>query len=284
MRKPLPPLNWFRAFEASARTLSFTAAADEIGMTQSAVSQQIRALESRFQVALFARHARGISLTDEGRKLLPQVETALETLTTATERFDTTPRSTDLTVFASISIIEWVISPALSGFQNLFPDVSVRFLSAIWPDEFNMMQADVEVRFGSDKQVGTGAQALLPNNLVALKSPDLSGTLTDLPLIESVGTSRGWQAWGDAAGISGLKPTLFADSYGLALQLAAQGNGVALASSVLANHAVKNGVLELAHPAYIVGKEGYFLSVNKTNPTSVAFGDWLRDLTEPQDA
>ena len=83
MRKPLPPLNWFRAFEASARTLSFTAAAEEISMTQSAVSQQIRALETRLQVSLFARHARGITLTDEGRKLLPQVEAALETLTDA---------------------------------------------------------------------------------------------------------------------------------------------------------------------------------------------------------
>ena len=278
MRKPLPPLNWFRAFEASARTLSFTAAAEEISMTQSAVSQQIRALETRLQVSLFARHARGITLTDEGRKLLPQVEAALETLTDATARFDGAPRETDLTVFASISITEWVISPALQDFRAQHPNISVRFLTAIWPDEFNAMQADVEVRFGSERQVGKDATALLPNDLVALKSPNLRGSLEELPLIEAVGTSRGWQAWSEAAEIEGLKPSLFVDSYGLALQLAAHGNGVALVSSVLAGHAVQSGKLERAHPGVITGKEGYFLCVNRASPASVAFGTWLEEL------
>ena len=66
MAKSLPPLTWFRAFEAAARNLSFTAAADEIGMTQSAVSQHVKALESRLGVALFIRKARGLALTDDG--------------------------------------------------------------------------------------------------------------------------------------------------------------------------------------------------------------------------
>ena len=93
-------------------------------------------------------------------------------------------------------------------------------MSAIWPDEFNTSRADVEIRFGSEKQVGHGAHAILPNDLVALKSPSLHGDISDLPLIEAVGTSQGWAARGEAAGVSGLRPTLYADSYGLALQLA----------------------------------------------------------------
>lgn len=275
MTKPLPPLNWFRAFEAAARRLSFTAAAQDIGLTQSAVSQQIRALESRLGVTLFERRARGLSLTDEGRKLLPQVDAALDMLSNAVDRYAPKVGQSDLTVSASISATEWIISPALSTFTKANPGVSIRFLTAIWPDEFNASAADVEIRFGSSKQAGKDAIPILPNELVALKSPNLRGALPDLPLIEAVGVTRGWSTWGERAGLPGLKPSLYVDSYGLALQLAAEGNGVALASSVLAKNALARGVLEVAHDATITGNEGYFLSVNAENPTAQAFGDWL---------
>src|SRR6056300_740916 len=117
MAKSLPPLTWFRAFEAAARHLSFTAAANEIGMTQSAVSQQVKALETRLRVALFTRHARGLSLTDDGRRLLPQVTSSLGQLAAATESYDTGSPETLLTVASSISVIQWVISPNLRDFQ-----------------------------------------------------------------------------------------------------------------------------------------------------------------------
>ena len=94
-------------------------------------------------------------------------------------------------------------------------------------------------------------------------------------MIEAVGTSQGWAAWGESAGLSGLHPTIYADSYGLALQLATQGNGVALVSSVLAANALRDGILVEAHEARITGNEGYFLSVNSELPAAVAFGDWL---------
>ncbi len=275
MKKPLPPLNWFRAFEVSARRLSFTAAAEEIGMTQSAVSQQIRALETRFQVALFERHARGLTLTDEGRKLLPQVEAALEVLTSATERFEPLPEQSGLTISASISVTEWIISPALQEFRAAHPGISIRFMTAIWPDEFATSQADVEIRFGSEKQVGQDAELLLPNTLMALKSPDLQGDLTELPLIGAVGTSRGWREWAEAAGVGRLEPTVFVDSYGLALQLAQNGNGVALAHPGLAGHALAEGTLVPVHPARIAAKEGYYLSIDRSLRPAVAFREWL---------
>lgn len=78
MSRSAPPVTWFRAFEAAARHLSFTAAADELGMTQSAVSQQVKAMETRFDTALFTRKPRGLALTDAGRKLVPQVAQALQ--------------------------------------------------------------------------------------------------------------------------------------------------------------------------------------------------------------
>lgn len=277
MTKSLPPLNWFRAFEVSARRLSFTAAAEEIGMTQSAVSQQIRALETRLKVDLFVRRARGLTLTDEGRKLLPQVEAALEVLSSAVERFEPMTSKPVLTISASISVTEWIISPALAGFRAAHPDIAIRFLTAIWPDEFALAQADVEIRFGSQKQVGQDAEPFLSDALIAVKAPALAGDLGELPLIEAVGVSRGWRAWSETAGVDGLRPSLFVDSYGLALNLAIRGNGVALASAGLAARALQSGALIQAHPAQIRGKEGYYMSVDQTSPQARAFAAWLRD-------
>lgn len=274
MAKSLPPLTWFRAFEAAARHLSFTAAAEEIGLTQSAVSQQVKSLEVRLRVVLFTRLPRGIALTDDGRKLLPQVGTALETLAAATDTFEANPSKNLLTIATSVSVAQWIIAPHLSEFTQQHPDIHLRFLSAIWPDDFHTARADVEIRFGSEKQVGRNAIPLTPNRLVALKSPALSGKLQDLPLIEAVGTSDGWKAWSEAHG-GNLKPAIFADSYGMALHLAMYGNGVALVTELLAGHALRQGQVVVAHPGSITGKEGYYLSISDTVPAARQFRDWL---------
>ena len=87
MANSLPPLTWFRAFEVAARHLNFTSAAEELNVTQSAVSQHVRALEQRFGVQLFERKARGLALTKSGRQLLPYVSGAVEELSKATKMF-----------------------------------------------------------------------------------------------------------------------------------------------------------------------------------------------------
>lgn len=277
MAKSLPPLTWFRAFEAAARRLSFTAAGDEIGLTQSAVSQQVKALETRLRVTLFTRHARGLSLTDDGRKLLPQVGSALGMLSAATADFDAGPAANMLTIAASISVTQWVIAPNLADFRRRHPDIRLRFLSAIWPDDFHSARADVEIRFGSEKQAGKDAILLTPNRLVAVKSPLLDGDLFSLPLIETVGTSNGWKNWSDSVGHVP-QPQLFADSYGIALHLSSHGGGIALVSEVLLSHAVEAGLVERAHPADIPGHEGYYLSIDEKNAHAVQFQKWLLDL------
>ncbi|MEL6451198.1 MAG: LysR family transcriptional regulator [Pseudomonadota bacterium] len=274
MAKSLPPLTWFRAFEAAARHLSFTAAAEEIGMTQSAVSQQVKLLETRLQVTLFTRRARGLSLTDDGRRLLPDVGAALDTLSRAARRFEAGPSRNLLSVATSVSVAQWIIAPHLRSFTGQHPHLRLRFLSAIWPDDFHSERADVEVRFGSAKQVGHNARALTPDGLIAVKAAGVMGTVADAPLIEAVGTSVGWRHWAEAVG-GDPQPSLFADSYGMALQLAAQGNGIALASALLARHALASGVLERAHPAELPAPEGYYLWVKDGHPEAAAFADWL---------
>ncbi len=162
----------------------------------------------------------------------------------------------------------------MAEFTARHPKALVRFLSAIWPDDFHSARADVEIRFGSEKQVGRGAELLTPNGLVALKSPGLLGDLESLPLIEAVGTSGGWRAWSEAVAPVPA-PSLFADSFGMALQLAAHGNGVALVSELLAAHALESGLLQRAHAASIPSQEGYYLSIDEANPMARAFRAWL---------
>ena len=275
MSKSLPPLTWFRSFEAAARTLSFTAAAEEIGLTQSAVSQQVKSLEMRLGVDLFVRRTRGLALTDAGRKLLPEVGSALEMLSGAAARFDIGAAGDLLTVATSVSIAQWVIAPNLAAFKTQNPEIRLRILSAIWPDDFHASRADVQIRFGSEKQVGAGSQRLLPDHLIAVKSPNLETDFGSCPLIETVGTSNGWASWGEANGPV-QEPTVFADTYGMALQLAVHGNGVALVSELVAKHAVTSGLVVQAHPGQIESKEGYFLSINEELPAACVFRDWLR--------
>ncbi|MEM8655321.1 MAG: LysR family transcriptional regulator [Pseudomonadota bacterium] len=279
MAKTLPPLGWLRSFEAAARHLNFTAAAEELGLTQSAISQQVKSLETRLAAPLFTRHARGLALTDAGRRLLPEVEAPLQALSTAINGLETGHGRGLLTVATSISVAQWVIAPRLRGFMARLPHVRVRVVSAIWPDDFHSTRADVEIRFGSAKQVGTNAEQLLPDHLIALKSPKLQGALQDLPLIEAVGTSAGWQAWSKEVGPTPA-PSLFTDTYGMALHLAAHGSGVALVSEFLADHALRTGLVERAHPASIPSLEGYYLWVDTDKPDAIKMRDWVLEVLE----
>ena len=274
MVKALPPLAWFRAFESAARRLSFTAAAEEIGMTQSAVSQHVKSLETSLGVARFIRRARGLSLTDDGRKLLPQVSSALETLTVAARNFDTVPSKNVLTVAASVSVAQWLISPRLKEFTNKNPEINIRFLSTIWPDDFHTVRADVEIPFGSQKQFGRNATRLEPSGLVALKSPKFSGNIESSTLIESVGTSDGWKLWAESVGGNPM-PKIFVDSYGAAMNLAINGNGIALVSNILAQDAIRSGKLIMADKTLLTCNEGYYLRYNDKNLLAKQFHDWL---------
>ena len=176
----MPPLTWFRAFEAAARCLSFTGAASELGMTQSAVSQQIRLLEQRLGVALFRRLARGIELTDEGRRLIPKVSGAIETLEDVTREFDSGSEGPDLTIAASVSMIQWYLAPGLPRFRRRHPQSVIRLINTTWPDEFHRPIADVEIRFGSEAMVGKGATRLTPDESILVAAPGLTGDLERL--------------------------------------------------------------------------------------------------------
>ena len=279
MARALPPLNWFRSFEAAARHLSFTTAAGELGLTQSAVSQQVRALETRLGVQLFIRKSRGLSITDDGRKLLPQVGTALETLGIAAGMFDAGPAHNVLTVAASVSVMQWILNPNIGLFCQKHPDLRIRFQSTIWPDDFVTAVADVEVRFGTAKQVGQGAVRLGPDRLMAVSGMQPPRPIEEQVLIETVGTSGNWKDWQrKAANTKSLSPQIHVDSFGQALDLAMKGQGVALVSSLLAAEMLKSGQLTQIHPVTIDNPEGYFLAINEKSAFGAEFGHWLQGI------
>lgn len=275
MPQSLPPLNWFRAFESAARHLSFTQAAQELALTQPAVSQQIKLLEMRLGVLLFVRRARGIALTDDGRRLLPSVEAALQTLKSATAQYDQATGNPVITVSVSFSLMQWLISPHLYSFRVTHPDVQLRFVTNVWPDEMRQAIADVVIGFSTRNQAPEGAILLQPNRLLALKAPDYPHPIHQSQLIETEGTSDGWAAWANGAGLENMRPTLFADSHGMAMQLAVDGAGLCLVSEVLAMRALDQGLLARAHDHAIDANEGFYLSTPGNSPFASAFADWL---------
>ncbi len=230
--KGLPPLIWLQAFEAAARTMSFTAAGQELGVTQAAISQRIRLLEDRLGQKLFVRHPRSLSLTPAGQAWLPSVLEAFSRLADGTaEVFGPRPDAPVTLRTTPVMQQNWLV-PRLLAFHRAHPAVAVRLVSAIWPEDFGPEGADLEIRYGAGDwsgmdTVSLGDEAMVPVCAPAvaarLASPeDLSGET----LLHAAGFAVGWPAWLERAGIAGIEddcPTLICDTQVMTLTLAAAG-------------------------------------------------------------
>lgn len=283
MPKPLPPLTWFRAFDAAARHLSFTQAANELGLTQSAISQHVRALEDHLSTPLFIRAHRALQLTDAARLLVPDVAASLARLALATERFIPQTDRPRLTLATSVSVAQHLIAPHLSSFQNTHPDVAIQIVTAIWPDDFASTNADIEIRFGTADVVGAGAELLQPSFLHAVATPEICATcdatnptqsLQNQTLIQPLGLSTSWKAF---ANLPQREADMFVDTHGLAVDLALGGAGIALTHSLITGPALKSGQLNALPLPAVPAEEGYYLhQKTATNqPLQNAFVAWL---------
>lgn len=288
MSRSLPPLGWFRAFESAARLQSFTAAAEDLDMTQSAISQQIRALESRLGCRLFDRKHRGISLTDNGRKLLPDITRAIESIQAATAPFQGHTNTNVLTVGTSVSIAQWYLAPALHEFMQSHPGVQIRLLTAVWPDETSDT-TDVQIRFGPANSTNTNSQPLGDYKLTLVASPRFNKhrpprrisnkQLANATVIQAVGTS---DTWANCAERFALNPhvgsSIFVDTHGLAIDFARSGSGVALTSELIAAPSLADGSLVRVHPKLIDSNDGYSVTINSSHhqDTALIFVDWLK--------
>lgn len=293
MKKRLPPLNWLRTFELSARYLSFTRAAIELNMTQAAVSQQIKGLESQLGMSLFERLPRGLELTDAGKAYIPAVHESIERLGLATDEIFGQGRNRSLTVRSSLVFFVHWLAPKLSRFSELNPDVNLRFTSNIWVDE-KRKEDDMEIRYGSGNWSGFRSYRLSWDNLIpvcgpisncGLPLPETIEELADHTLLHVVGYEEGWSHWLNQVGFPQLEPkrSIQMDTLISAFEMATLGQGVALGRSSLVSGMIESGRLVAPFDTKIPASDAFYLVVPDNqyeHPHLEAFRNWIIEEAE----
>ncbi|BDX01261.1 MAG: LysR substrate-binding domain-containing protein [Marinomonas sp.] len=286
-QKSLPPLNWLRTFEVSARSLNFTKAAHELHLTQGAVSQQIRLLEGHLGVALFTRLPRGLALTDEGMSYLPVVQDSISRLAAATNELFNQDQRTPVKIRGSLSFFVHWLAPKLTEFHRLYPNIDIRYISSLWVKD-SEADDDFEIRWGNGQWPGYVSQRLSWDSLFPVCSPELidrlplatTSDLSEHTLLHVLGYEEGWGYWLSMVNDVEVDPSrgMQLDTLLASLRLAELGVGVALARSSMVEDMLADGRLvepfDLRIPAsesfYLVRKSGTELSAEAT-----VFFDWL---------
>jgi len=287
MRRPLPPLNALRAFDAAARHLSFTRAADELAVTQAAISHQVKALETLLGVKLFRRLTRELRLTEEGHALAPGLRDAFDRLAQAVERVRAPGRAvltlSTLTTFA----VSWLV-PRLPRFQDAHPEIEVRVSANPRLVDFAREDVDAAIRFGGTEWPGLVQHELFGFRLTPLAPPSLAARLkrpedlARVPLIDTTPRPGEWIIWLEKAGLAELAPSgggVVFDSTLVALGAAAKGMGVAVGDPLMAADELEAG--RLVQPFDLVvssNAKAYWLVYPEAfaeRPKIRAFRDWI---------
>jgi DNA-binding transcriptional LysR family regulator len=285
MPRPLPPLNALRAFEAAARHLSFTRAADELHVTQAAVSHQVKALEERVGVKLFRRLTRGLLLTEEGHALLPDLREAFDRLAQAVDRIGRqggqgTLNISLLTTFA----IGWLV-PRLPRFQEAHPSIDVQLTTTARLVDFAVEDVDVAIRYGTGGWPGLRSDLIFSDVvtplcnarfLERLRKPE---DILNLPLLHEQ-YEHDWRTWFRAAGISvgQLKKGPIFDSTRVAIEAAIAGVGVAAGAPFLFASEIASGQLHQPFDLVVPNGKGYWLvspEATAERPKIRALRDWM---------
>ena len=289
----LPPLDLIQGFEAAARTLSFTKAAEELFITQSAVSRQIRGLEDHLGVALFERRPRSLALTEQGRMLYAAATEFLEKLQDTTNRLRADGGTRHLTVtttggFASL----WLI-PRLRTFTALHPDVDVRISATYKAVNLERNLVDVAVRYCKEEEAPPGGIRLFGEELFPICSPTLVADerhplreLADLRHhallhMDEAQDLMDWDTWLIAQGHAGLRPaaSIRFDSYEQMIQAALSGQGVAMGIGRLVSGLIDKGQLVAPFCKSVIGARSYFIlrsAITGSRPHVEAFVEWLQ--------
>ncbi|MEM8812538.1 MAG: LysR family transcriptional regulator [Pseudomonadota bacterium] len=257
----LPPLEWIRVFEAAARLGSFTAAADEAGLTQAAVSQRIAQLERTLGVTLFHRRARTIELTVEGETWLPHVRLALDGLRDSTEALFGTNRGR-LTFSASQSVIDLWIRQRMADIQAL-TQAPLSFQTLVVGAHDAPEDDVIRIRYGAGQWPHPYSARLYAEEIAPLAAPALAARddhWTTWPRIACAGPRPGWDAMAAAYGIPTTPvPALRFDTHLSALGAAEAGLGVFLGSLPLCAHAISKGTLVRLDAPSLAHHESYWL-------------------------
>ena len=278
----LPPLPWLRAFEVSARHLSFTSAAQELNLSQAAVSKQIKLLELKLGEPLFLRFPRSLSLTKAGAAFLPKVQDAFERLSAGANEVFGQRRTDVLTVRVAVGFgVQW-LAPRLPDFIAKHPEILLRVISSVWNEEGG--DYDLDIRYGDGKWQGVKSQRLTREWLIPVCSPAMAATLksprddSGQTLIHVLGYKEGWALWLKQAGVKLRQenPALHFDNSLMALALAKQGMGIALARTSMLGDELTAGRLVAPFDLSVPVEEGFHLVTGDApRAHSRLFEDWL---------
>ena len=294
MTARLPSLNGLRAFEAAARHLSFTLAASELNVTQTAISHQIRRLEEELGIRLFIRQNRALALTPEARDYLPGVRAAFNDLRLATDRLLRQDDDKVLTVSTIASLAAKWLLPRLTDFQESHPGIDVRITTSTSLVDFQRDNVDAAIRYGRGQWPGVHADWLMADELFPVCSPSLLRgdkslrTPEDLKDHVLLHTNNGddWRLWLTAAGLStsiSRLPGITFDMTLMTVQAAIDGMGVAMGRTSYVRDDIAKGRLvvpfKIALPAdagfYLVSPEG-----RREVPKLAAFRQWMIAATQ----
>jgi LysR family transcriptional regulator, glycine cleavage system transcriptional activator len=293
MPRRLPPLNALKAFEAAARHESFTRAAEELCVTQGAVSHQVKALEAELGVKLFNRERQRLVITEAGRGYLEVVRDALDRIAAGTERLLQRQSAGSLTVSTSPNFASKWLVHRLGRFAQAHPGIDLRVSASLHHVDFAREDVDLAIRHGDGQASGLHVTRLCVEQLAPVCSPKLlrgrNGLRNPSDLARHtllhINDRNDWVKWLDSAGVANVDlsrgPVLSEAS--MALDAAVDGQGVALARSALAAWDLIAGRLvrpfELALPV----SYAYWIVCPKVTaklPKIVAFRDWLLSEAE----
>lgn len=288
------PLSAIRIFEAAARLKSFTRAAEELGVTQAAVSWQVKALEKRLDQALFQRLPREVVLTPAGERLSRAATEATNLLRAAISDLTETGEGV-LAVTTLNSLAAHWLAPRIGAFQVAHPKLAVRLETSNRLVDLAHDTLDVAVRAGAGDWPGMESHFLFPTIQTPLCTPQMRDELGGLTRPEDlldaprIGSDAEWSTWFCAAGVAaGQAPTaptrLMADTQTLEVASALGGQGVALGSPILFEAEIRSGRLVRPFAAVMPLGHGYWLVYPKErrrSPKIVAFRDWLLAQAAP---
>ncbi|CVI64823.1 MULTISPECIES: LysR substrate-binding domain-containing protein [Agrobacterium] len=281
------PLNGLRAFEASARHLSFTRAAIELCVTQAAVSQQVKGLEKRLGVSLFQRLPRGLKITAEGEALLPTVTSSFDQMATTLDRIEA-GQVRELLFLGVVGTfaVGWLL-PRLKAFQKQHPFIDIRVSTNNNRVDMAAEGLDFAIRFGQGSWHGTDAFRLFEAPLSPLCTPKLAETLKkpadlmEATLLRSYRADE-WSNWFAAAGVIPAAQVnagiVFDTSLGM-MAAALQGLGVALAPPSMFSRHLASGAIIQPFPVTISLGSYWLTRLQSKPPTPAmqAFSDWMFD-------
>ena len=297
----LPPLNALCTFEVAARRLNFSHAADELNVTPSAISHQIKDLEAHLGVVLFHRMHRGLSLTAAGELMLPGVRSGLAAFEQAVDGLETRFRSTALTVSVPPSVaMKWLV-PRLGAFKAAYPEIDVRLSSDVELPSFRREDVDIAIHYGYGDYPGLVAERLASNFVAPMCSPLLlqgcqplaePSDLRHFTLLHDTGPSEAddasydWDRWLRDHGVEGVDASLglrFGASADV-LTAAVAGAGVAIGKTALAIDDLKAGRLVCLFDSVVPEEMAYYAVYRQgaLDQSKVrTFRDWMfREFAE----